>query len=627
MPSPVESWRRAVSGYGAAILCVLLAHVVRLAFQPWLIDRSPYLLFPVAILAAAFYGGTGPAILATLAAAALGTISFGPSGLHVAHLAQLLSFLAAASGIILLRAAMGRWRRRATLHDEHAAGGTRDTGQLNDELNLLIDGAVNYAIYMLDPEGRVTIWNKGAERLTGWKEGEVIGRSCALFYPAEEVTAGKPAQDLARARRDGKLEEENWRVRKDGSEFLAHVLITALYDEFGALRGFGKVVRDITDQKAKESAIRASETHLRSILSTVPDAMIIIDERGAIMSFSAAAERLFGYSETEISGMNVSCLMPSPDRERHDDYIAHYLATGERRVIGIGRVVIGMRRDGSTFPMELSVGEAAVDGRRIFTGFIRDLTERLQTQEHLEELQSELLHVSRISAMGAMASTLAHELNQPITAVTNYVEAARDLLARPDPDDLPMIREALDEAASESLRAGDIVRRLREFVSRGEVEKTIEELPELIDKAATLGLAGTREKGVEVSLDLGAEAASVLVDRVQIQQVLINLMRNAIEAMGDSPVRRLSIATRDQGPGLVRVTVADTGHGVAPAIADQLFRAFVSTKREGMGLGLSICRTIVEANGGRIWLETPEQGGSMFHFTLVKAQSEKMDVG
>jgi two-component system sensor kinase FixL len=366
---------------------------------------------------------------------------------------------------------------------------------------------------------------------------------------------------------------------------------------------------------------------LRSILSTVPDAMVVIDSRGTILSFSAAAERLFGYSEDEMRGSNVSRLMPSPDRERHDGYIQRYLETGERRIIGIGRVVFAQRRDGTTFPMELSIGEAFGESQRLFTGFIRDLTERRQTEERLEEIQSELIHVSRVSAMGTMASTLAHELNQPITAVANYVEAVRDLLEAPDMDDIPMIREALADAAKETMRAGHIVRQLRDFVARGETDKTIEKLPALINEAAVLGLMGAQEKGVKPHFDLDPYASPVLVDRVQIQQVLINLIRNAIEAMANSDRKELTVRTRSDQQDLVRVTVADTGPGVDPLVARQLFTAFVSTKSDGMGLGLSICRTIVEANGGKIWFEAPEGGGACFHFTLMRAQTEGNHAG
>lgn len=496
---------------------------------------------------------------------------------------------------------------------------------LAEELNLLIDGAQDYAIYMLDRHGNVTIWNEGAQRLKGWAAAEIIGKSADLFYPDDAIAAGKPASIRAEAAARGKIETDDWRVRKDGSEFLAHIAITALKNPDGTVRSFAIIVHDITDQRAAESALRNSEAHLRSILSTVPDAMIVIDERGKMLSFSDAAERLFGYAQSEVLGANVSMLMPSPYRERHDGYLERYLTTGERRIIGIGRVVFAMRKDGTTFPMELSVGEATGEGQRVFTGFIRDLTDRHRTQERLEELQSELIHVARVSAMGTMASTLAHELNQPITAVANYVEAVRDLLAEPNLDELPDIIEALDDAAAEAMRAGHIVRRLRDFVSRGEIEKTVESLPDLINESATFGLLGAGDKSIGTRIDIDHEAASVLVDKIQIQQVLVNLIRNAVEAMSTATSRLLTIQTAPDQPGFVRVTVADTGPGVAPDVAAQLFKAFVSTKAEGMGLGLSICRTIVEANGGRIWMEPAQGGGTQFHFTLVRTEAEKLD--
>ncbi len=603
-------------------LIVLLALPAEIALRAAGISHSRALLVILAVIIAVAVGRPAAARAAALVAILVGAafaILLPPPGDSPA---DLLLALLAVGGLAWLGARNMATRQRPAASDR---GGRGKTSEMADELNLLIDGAQGYAIYMLDPEGRVTIWNTAAERLKGWTEAEAVGRHFAIFYPADAVKAGKPEQDLARARDQGKVEEEAWRLRKDGSEFLAHVSITALRDESGALRGYGKVIRDVTSERAAERAYKASASHLRSILSTVPDAMIVIDEQGVILSFSAAAERLFGYAEADVRGSNVSLLMPSPDRERHDDYLLRYLSTGERKIIGIGRVVIGARRDGSTFPMELSVGEAIGETQRVFTGFIRDLTERRETEERLEDLQSKLIHVARVSAMGTMASTLAHELNQPITAVANYAQGVRDLLAQPDPEDLPMIREALDDAVREALRAGQIVRRLRDFVARGEVEKTLEDMPALIGEAAALGLLGAREKGVDAHFDLDPAASQVLLDKVQIQQVLI--MRNAVEAMAESPERHLSISTRREKAGFIRVTVADTGPGVPPDVADQLFTAFVSTKDDGMGLGLSICRTIVEANGGRIWLEPRPGGGSQFHFTLVAAEQENADDG
>jgi len=493
-----------------------------------------------------------------------------------------------------------------------------------DELGLLIDGATNYAIYMLDPEGRVTIWNRGAERIKGWTEAEVIGQPSSIFYAAEDIDAGKPADDLARAARFGRIEEEVWRVRKDGSEFLASVTITALRDADGALRGFGKVLRDITDERAADQVLARQSDHLRSILETVPDAMVVMNEARIVSSFSTAAERLFGYRADEVVGRNVRMLMPEPDRGRHDGYVDHYLATGERRVIGTTRLVTGLRRDGSTFPMELAVGETASGGERIFTGFVRDLSERRRSEIRIQELQSELIHVSRLSAMGTMASTLAHELNQPLAAIANYLEAARDLVGSSDADTEALLREALDEAAQQSLRAGQIVRRLRNFVARGEVGKQVESVAAIVQEATTLGLVGAHQKGIRTLVELDSRADRVLVDRVQIQQVLVNLIRNALEAMDDSPTRELGIRSARDGANLVRLTVSDTGSGLSEKMADRLFEAFATTKHDGMGLGLSICRTIVEAHGGRIWATLGERGGMIFHFTLPQCEWEEL---
>lgn len=535
------------------------------------------------------------------------------------YLLEAMAFLLAGGGIVLFGRALATAKQREAARAEREA---QKATRLAEELELLIDGARNCALYLLDGRGHVTSWNSGAERLTGWSEQEVLGRHFSLFFPDDAIADAAPSRVLERAAADGALEEEAWRYRKDGSEFLASITVTALRQDDGGLRGFVTVLNDVTERRANERQLRSRETLLRSVLSTVPDAMVVIDEKGMMLSFSRAAEALFGYSEAEAVGRNVSMLMPSPDRERHDQYIGRYLQTGTKRIIGIGRIVVGARKDGTTFPMELAVGEALTGNDRLFTGFIRDLTERERTQERLESLRSELIHVSRVSAMGTMASTIAHELNQPIAAIANYAESVRDMLGEPQSDDFASIREALDETAKEALRAGHIVRRLRDFVARGDVEKTVESLPDLINETWVLGHIMAREKGVSASFDIDPYASPVFIDRIQIQQVLLNLIRNACEAMSESPERRLLVATRSERAGFVEVSVADTGPGIAPDVAGELFTAFVSTKSGGMGLGLSICRTIVEANGGRIWMKDGEGGGAVFNFTLPKAEMD-----
>jgi two-component system sensor kinase FixL len=490
---------------------------------------------------------------------------------------------------------------------------------------LLVDAVTDYAICMLDVEGLIISWNAGAEHIGGWRKEEILGRHFSIFHTPEDLASDKASRELTIARETGRFEEQGARVRKDGTSFIAHVSLTPLRTDSGQLRGYAKVTRDITERVAAEEALRTREAHLRSILETVPDAMIVIDEQARIQFFSAAAERLFDFEAQEVIGENIKILMPNPYRDQHDGYMHRYLSTGERRIIGIGRVVVGQRKDGSTFPIELAVGEMRSGGQRYFTGFIRDLTERQRTEARLQELQSELVHMSRFTALGEMASTLAHEINQPLTAIANYLKGCRRILQRLEGKEVPMLQDAVNQAADQALRAGQVIRHLREFVARGESERHIESLPKLVEEASALALVGAKEKGVRVTFSFDPDAPLVLADRIQVQQVLLNLIRNAIEAMQDVPRRELVVATQALSQdSLVEISVSDTGPGIAPEIVERLFQPFVTTKRHGMGVGLSICRTIVESHGGKIWVESEPGQGTIFRFTLRVVSQEEL---
>lgn len=401
---------------------------------------------------------------------------------------------------------------------------------------------------------------------------------------------------------------------------------------FGAI-GFGmawlggRVHRARFDANARTQELLAREAHLQSILDTVPDAMVVIDERGIMQSFSTAAERLFGTRSADMIGKNVSILMPSPYREGHDGYLQRYLQTGERRIIGVGRVVVGERKDGSTFPMELAVGEMKTGGGRYFTGFIRDLTERQLTETRLQELQSELVHISRLTAMGEMASALAHELNQPLAAISNYLNGCRRLLEPNADKSSALARDALAKAADQAVRAGQIIHKMRDFVSRGETERKVESLSKLVEEASALALVGAKEQSVRVRFQLDANADLVLADKVQIQQVILNLIRNAVDAMTDAPRRQLLISSAAADDNMVRLSTADSGSGIAPELHEQLFQPFITTKQQGMGVGLSISKTIIEAHGGSIWIEPNPGGGTIVHFTLRRASEEDLSNG
>jgi two-component system sensor kinase FixL len=506
-------------------------------------------------------------------------------------------------------------------HGESAASVTGTSAVTMSALPSLIAALPDHAIVRLDYAGHVNGWSAAADRLFGWTfeqiDGETVERLLAPsagaamrnHLTAMPATERKTADDLCR--------------HKTGSLFRATTALTAIAGADGSVDGFWLVVRDVTAERASASSIEASAILLNSILETVPDAMIVIDDHGVIQSFSAAAERLFGYGEHEVIGRNVSMLMTTPDREAHDRYLSRYLDTGERRIIGKARRVIGLRKDGTTFAHELAIGEARGRGRRVFTGFIRDLTERESAAAQLAELQSELLHISRVTAMGTMASTLAHELNQPVTAVANYVETSLALLQEGAPGSAAIVEEALAEAAAEALRAGKIVRRLRDFVARGELDKSVETVGDIVDDACALGRVGAATPTIRIDRAIDPATGPVLVDRVQIQQVLINLLRNAVEAIPADPGGTVRVSARRQGD-FAQVTVTDSGSGLDPAIVGNMFGAFASTKRDGMGLGLSICRTIIEAHGGRIWAES-RPVGTAFHFTIPLAQPEARD--
>ena len=363
---------------------------------------------------------------------------------------------------------------------------------------------------------------------------------------------------------------------------------------------------------------RAREAHLAAILATVPDAMVVIDRDGVIQSFSATAERLFGYAADEVRGRNVSLLMPSPYREQHDGYIAHYLATGERRIIGVGRVVVARRKDGTNFPIELAVGEVAAGGKTLFTGFIRDLTERQEREQRLHEVQSDLIHLSRLSELGQMVSALAHEVNQPLTAIQNYLRASHYLV---ESGQVEKAQALCAKAIEQSERAGAIISRLRDFVRKGDSVRQPEGVRKIVEEAAALSLVGQRSHGVRVDMQFDPKAVQAVVDKVQIQQVLFNLLRNAVEAMADSDRRNIVITTvsvvdAPEAGEMVEISVADSGPGLPAEVRRRLFQPFVTTKPEGLGVGLSICRSIVEAHGGRMTAEVNPGGGAVFRFTV-----------
>ncbi len=493
----------------------------------------------------------------------------------------------------------------------------------DERFRLGIEGS-GLGTWDLDLSTKKLTWSATTRRLFGISGEDPVSYDLflSLLEPADRE---RTEQAIKRSVESGGYLDISYRLCKaSGVAHWVRLRGSLVKDQDGMPRHLSGIVLDIDEEKQLEEALRTRERHLQSILETIPDAMIVIDGNGIMQFFSSAAERQFGYSEQEAIGQNVSILMPNPDRSRHDGYMARYRSTGERHIIGIGRIVTGQRKDGTTFPMHLSIGEMQSGGMPYFTGFVRDLTEHQQTQARLQELQSELVHVSRLSAMGEMASALAHELNQPLAAISNYMKGSRRLLAASSDPNRPKLENALDRAAEQAIRAGQIIRRLRDFVSRGESEKRVESLSKLIEEAGALGLTGAREQGVQLRFNLNPDHDLVLVDRVQVQQVLVNLFRNALEAMAQSPQRELIAANTQAADDMIEIEVSDTGSGFRENVKQNLFQTFFTTKETGMGVGLSISRSIIEAHGGRMWAEANPSGGATFRFTLPAASSESL---
>ena len=371
----------------------------------------------------------------------------------------------------------------------------------------------------------------------------------------------------------------------------------------------------IPDRSNPQKQHTLTESELRTAIDSAIDGMIVIDHTGSVVLYSAACERLFGYAASEVLGRNVNLLMPSPDRENHDAYLQNYLGSGVAKIIGIGRDVTGCRKDGSTFPMHLSVGELGRNGNEpLFVGTIHDLSKEQRARSRIEELQADLMRVSGASALGTMGSALAHELNQPLSAVAGFVEASAALLdqggAVPD-----RVRELMDKAVAQTHRAGDVIRRLRELTRKSDTERSIEDINVLVEETCALATLGTRTDNIDVRLRLSASLPPVLVDRIQIQQTLLNLVRNSIEALAECEIRRILIATARAGDR-IEITVSDTGPGLPASIRERLFEPFVSTKPGGTGIGLSICRTIIESHGGDIALQSEPGKGTTCRVTI-----------
>jgi PAS domain S-box-containing protein len=491
-----------------------------------------------------------------------------------------------------------------------------------------VAGVHSHALLLLDQQGRIMSWNRGAELIKGYQPEEIIGRHFSCLYPAEAVEAGRPAGALRIAAADGHFEETGERIRKDGSRFLADVMITAIRTQDGVLRGFGEITRDVTQRAAAEALVKASEARLRgliaTVLDTVVDGLVTIDRHGVIQSFNKACVSLFGYSPAEVIGQNVRMLMPEPYHGEHDGYISAYLATGVAKIIGIGREVMGRRKDGSTFPMELAVGESPEAGNHAFVGIVRDLTERREAETQREQLRQS----QKMEAVGQLTGGLAHDFNNLLAIIVGNLDMMREIRAD-DPVTDELVRDALESA----LRGADLTRRLLAFARRQPLQPERVDLSEVIGAIVRL-LTRTLGENITIEMSLSANVWPVQIDRAQFEAVIANLATNARDAMprGGS----LQIDTRnghldaayaaahtDVTPGdYVIVEVSDSGTGMPPEILLRIFEPFFTTKEQGkgtgLGLGLSMVFGFMKQSGGHITVYSEPGKGTTFRLYLPR---------
>jgi two-component system, LuxR family, sensor kinase FixL len=496
----------------------------------------------------------------------------------------------------------------------------------------LVVEAAPSAMVMVDSEGLIALVNAKTEQVFGYPRAELLGRPVEMLVP-DRFRRQHPGlrvaffrNPLARPMGAGR---DLYGRRQNGSEFPIEIGLNPIDTDEGTM--VLSAIIDITERKAAESSLRESEHRSRSLAAIVEssdDAIISNSLEGIVTSWNKSAERIFGYTADEMVGQSVLQLA-IPGRGDDMIEILNRIKRGER--VDHYETIRG-RRDGSTVHVSLTVSPI-YDIASKLTGaskVARDITAASEanaalreSQARLQELNSELLHVSRLSAMGEMASALAHELNQPLAAISNYMKGSRRLLAgSPDPN-APKIEAALDKAAEQAIRAGQIIRRLRDFVARGESERSVERISRMIEESSALGLIGARERGVSLRFEFDPANDLVLADRVQVQQVLVNLFRNATEAMTEAGKREIIVSNARVVGDLIEIVVSDTGVGLTETVLSNLFQPFYTTKNTGMGVGLSISRSIIEAHGGRMRAEPNEAGGATFRFTLPAASQEE----
>lgn len=489
-----------------------------------------------------------------------------------------------------------------------------DLPELEKSLTEEILNTVDAPTMLLSPEGEIVRFNIACERLTRYAASEAVGRKVWDFLIVdEEIDAARAAFEQSRAKETPTHFVNTWKD-KDGRLHPVEWSNKRICGLDGAVQYILASGHDLTDRRSREAALSESRAFLRSVIDASPVAIITMNERRQILTFSKQAEIAFGHKESEVIGKNINILMPEPDRTHHDDYVKRYLETGEKRIIGTARPIMAQRRSGEAFPAVLHVSEFH-HSERIFVGFVEDMSEQKAVERRLAETQTQLQHAGRLGAMGEIATSIAHELNQPLTAAASLAGAVALTLKKSEDERSAEAAGLLDDAIGEVRRASEIIRQMRAFVRKGKTARSLHDVNKVVEDAATIALVGADSYGVEVIKNFDKDIGAAQLDRLQIQQVVTNLILNAVDAMKGAPERRLTIATAKRD-GEIEVSVEDTGPGIDEEAKKRLFEPFFTTKDEGTGIGLSISKSIIDAHQGALFVNDGNFKGCKFVFRL-----------
>ena len=497
----------------------------------------------------------------------------------------------------------------------------------DDQFRLLVEQVKDYAIFVLDKDGHVASWNAGAERIKGYRAAEIVGKHFSVFYTKEDIKSGVPERELEIARAAGSVEREGWRLRKDGSRFWASVTITALLNESGALIGFGKVTRDVTERRSAEEALQKSRNMFERLFENAPDAVVVVDTHGVIRKVNLQAEALFGYMREEMVGNPIEYLIPERFHKRHRQHRRGYFSDPRARKMGIGLELYARSRDGREIPVDIMLNPMETsDGVWAFA-VVRDITLQKQSDAKIKELNTTLKNqVEQLAAtnreLEAFSYSVSHDLRAPLRHIIGFVDllSTRDLSALDEKSQHYL--QVITQAAQ---KMGVLIDDLLSFsrMGRAEMMRTRVDFDQLVRDIVKELSDDARDRKILWEI---APLPALVGDASMLRQVMVNLISNAIKFTRPRPLAKIEIGALQDRPNETLVFVRDNGVGFDSRYVNKLFGLFQrlhSTEEfEGTGVGLANVQRIILRHGGKVWAESALEGGATFWISLPRAESE-----